>query len=102
VIKLRRTERGRGKPANATMATLFRHVGPTPPAAWLPGTTLTRTKLTMPIPASQSGDTLWISAFWQNARGESGPTSRPISVMLPATLARPSEGEEVSPLQIAA
>jgi hypothetical protein len=102
VVKLRRVAEGRGKPENAKMATVFRHVGPTPPEAWLPGMTVTKTTLSFPIPASQSGETLWICAFWQNATGASGPTSRPVSVSLPATQARPIEQEQATPMRIAA
>jgi hypothetical protein len=102
IVKLRRSVQVRGKAENATMASVFFYVEPTAPEAWQPGMTTTRTKIALPIPTSESGDTLWICAFWQHARGASGPTCRPLSINLPKAQVRPVEQQDVAPMRIAA
>lgn len=40
--------------------------------------------VTITFPASSTGDTVYLSAFWWNERGESGPAANPLAINLPA------------------
>ena len=102
--ELRQETSRRGKPADVAGATIFTHVGPTPPTAndWTFAQSITKTSFELTFGPSETGDTVWISAFWQNAKDESGPTSPPTRVELPAGGALPQEADERSPMRIAA
>lgn len=69
----------RGKPTGVQGATILYHVGdtaPTDPALWTFALNASRTTFDVEIPASvESGSTVWLVAFWFNARKESGPAS---------------------------
>ena len=104
-MELRRDARGRGKPKDVAGAVVFTHVGPTAPtssAEWTFAGSTTRTTFDLAFGPSETGDTVWITAFWQNARDVSGPASQPISVRLPAGGAMPQEMEDAEPMKIAA
>ncbi len=102
--ELRQATSRRGKPADVAGATIFTHVGPTAPMAneWTFAISTTKTSFELPFGPSATGDTVWISAFWQNAKDESGPSSHPTSVNLPAGGALPREKEQSTPMRIAA
>jgi hypothetical protein len=69
---------------------------------WTFATSTTKTSFELPFGPSATGDTVWISAFGQNAKDESGPASMPTSVNLPAGGALPREAEQPTPMRIAA
>ncbi|MEM7806680.1 MAG: hypothetical protein AAF561_01045 [Planctomycetota bacterium] len=103
--ELRREARGRGKPADVTGAILFTATGPIAPMGmdgWTFAQSTTKTKFTLTMPPSETETVVWISAFWQNAKDESGPASEPVSVKLASGGALPTENEERSPMRIAA
>ena len=98
-VQLQQEESVRGKPVNVTGATIFTHLGPTAPAAleqWGFSANVTRTRVALPFPPSETGDTAWITAFWRNGKDQAGPACRPISVNLPAGGALPVEMEEAA------
>jgi hypothetical protein len=104
-VKLRLQTDGtrRGKPANAASATVLAYFGVNPPinaGDWKFIANVTRTTLDVPFPPSTTGDTVWITAFWNNDRGEAGFASQPISISLPAGGALPREAEQ--PMKLAA
>lgn len=106
-LTLRQNSNLRAKPAGVADALIFTHVGPTAPGVgsdqWQYAATISRTTMTLTAPPSETGDTLWISAFWTNAKGQSGPASEPVSVNLPAGGSLPQEqGEVQSPMRVAA
>ncbi|MEM1010629.1 MAG: hypothetical protein AAGI46_00245 [Planctomycetota bacterium] len=103
--ELRREARGRGKPADVTGAILFTATGPIAPMGmdgWTFAQSTTKTKFTLTMPPSETETVVWVSAFWQNAKDESGPASEPVSVKLASGGALPAENEERSPMRIAA
>lgn len=80
----------RGRPPGVAGASLFSHVGPTPPAAlsdWRFEGNVTRTTIGIVFDAEvANGATVWIAAFWFNAKTQAGPTSSPISTNVPGGL----------------
>ena len=94
-VQLLQGEGRRGRPTKVDGATVFTHLGPTPPATidgWRYASQATKTRVELPFGPSETGDTAWIAAFWTNAGG-TGPTSRPVSVNLPAQAALPERAE---------
>ena len=95
-VRLHADGNRRGKPARVKGASLFTHVGPTPPAdvdGWRFEGITTRTKVDLDFSAAAGGEaaTVWIAANWFNERGQTGNVCAPVSVNLPAaTGARPS------------
>ena len=77
----------RGRPAGTMGASVFSHVGPTPPAdlsAWQFEGSTGRTTIDVTFPSSvPAGATVWLTAFWFNPRKESGPPCDPVSANLP-------------------
>ncbi|MEM1011763.1 MAG: hypothetical protein AAGI46_06025 [Planctomycetota bacterium] len=110
IVDLLQSASRRSKPNGVTGATIFTHLGPVAPASiaeWNYGEQVTRTRTTVDFPPSPTGDTAWISAFWTNAKGESGPSSAPVSINLPAGGALPQEMSDSddlpeTPMKIAA
>lgn len=103
--ELRRTARGRGKPADVAGAIIFTGTGPIVPTSmsgWTFAQSTTRTTFSVTMPPSETETIVWVSAFWQNARDESGPASQPISVKLASGGALPTEHEQPTPMRIAA
>jgi len=90
-IRLQQDAVRRAKPAQVAGAAVFTYVGPLPPTSVDQWTFLSNT--TRPtfdiIFAPGQAQIVWITAFWQNAKDESGPASAAISVSLPATGALP-------------
>jgi hypothetical protein len=80
----------RGRPPGVAGASVFSHVGPTPPPAlpdWRFEGNITRTKVDVVFDADvASGATVWIAAFWFNTKTQAGPTSSPISTNVPRGL----------------
>ena len=104
-LELRQDGDLRAKPANVADALVFTYVGtsaPTDVNQWNYAMTTGRTNLSMPFPAGAGGNTLWIAAFWTNAKGQSGPSSSPVSVNLPATSAGPEQINQQPTLKMAA
>jgi len=101
IVELQRERSKRGKPTGVAGATVFTHVGPTAPQSigdWKFASNITNTTIEIPFGPSATGDTVWITAFWSNARDESGPATVPISVNLSAGGALPKEVGEVMKL----
>ena len=92
--RLQSGEARRGKPAGVAGATVFTFVGPAAPDAmgdWQFAGQTTRPTFEIPFAPSAVGDTVWVTAFWTNTKGQAGPSSRPISVNLPAGGVLPKE-----------
>ena len=77
----------RGKPAGVNGASVFSHVGATPPADisnWKFEGNTGRTTLDVLFPsATAPGAAVWLTAFWFNSRKQSGPACAPVSTNLP-------------------
>ena len=103
-VELRQSQAKRGKPAKVAGATVFTFTGPEAPESaddWRFAANTTKTTVQIPFGPSATGDTVWITAFWSNARDESGPAATAISVNLPAGTALPGEANE-APMRVAA
>ncbi len=76
----------KGKPQGVQGATIFSYVGATPPAElseWKFEGNTTRTHFEVEfLPAVAAGSQVWLTAFWTNPRGQSGPACVPISAYL--------------------
>src|SRR5690606_34710879 len=73
-VELMQDGESRGKPDGVAGAVVFTHIGPTAPATrddWTYAAGVTRTIVDLPFGPSDTGDTVWISAFWRNAKDES-------------------------------
>ena len=95
-VDLLRADARRGRPAQVDGATVFTHLGPTPPATiegWRYAAQVTKSRVELPFGPSEAGDTAWVVAFWTNTAG-TGPASRPVSVNLPAGGVLPKEAGE--------
>ena len=95
----------RGKPAGVAGAMVFTFVGPVAPATmdqWQFAGNVTRPTVELPFGTSASGDTVHITAYWTNAKGESGPAARVLTINLPAGGAMPAAAAEPKGLKIAA
>lgn len=91
-ISLLQSASRRSKPRGVTGATVFTHTGPVAPddrGQWEFFASTSRTTLEIPFGASGTGDTVWITAFWHNAKDQSGPAATPVSVDLPRSAAAP-------------
>jgi hypothetical protein len=76
----------RRKPEGVKGATVFYHVGATPPAElseWTFHENVTRTTLDVNLPPSIApGSQVWFTAFWFNPRAQSGPAATPVSTFM--------------------
>lgn len=76
----------RGKLPGTTGANVFSFVGPEAPSdprAYHYEGTVTRTIGRLQVPNTvASGATIWLSACWVNARGQTGPACTPVSVTI--------------------
>lgn len=82
----------RGKPKDVVGLTLFSCVSATQPTEMSQfkfegNTTLTTIDVGFP-PSVAAGATVWFTAFWRNARDESGPAAQPISTTLAGGLSQ--------------
>ena len=72
----------RARPRGAASTTVLSHVGSVPPAsiaAWAYQASVSRRSVTLPFDAAlPPGTCVWVTAFYQNARGEAGPASTPV------------------------
>ena len=96
-VELRQNTSKRGKPAKVAGATVFTATGTAAPEgneAWSFATNTTKTTFDIPFGPSSTGDTVWITAFWNNAKDQSGPAASAVSVNLPAGGVMPSEVKE--------
>lgn len=79
--------------------------GPSAPATadgWQLLTSTTKVTVTATFPSSlPAGTTIWLAAFWTNAKGHSGPACIPVSANLPGGASQVVMGE-LSPMKIAA
>jgi hypothetical protein len=57
--------------------------------------------VTIPFQPSSVGDTVYLSAFWWNERGESGPAATPVAINLPAGGVVMTEADETPILKAA-
>src|SRR3954451_9516140 len=77
----------RGKPVGVLGASLFSHVGATPPtdlADWKFEGNTGRTKFDVTFPSDTApGAMVWLTAFWFNPRKQSGPACPPVCTNLP-------------------
>jgi len=86
-IEICQNEQKRGKPARTESATILTATGPTCPMSMDGFTYLTvtgKSTLTIPFPPSETGDTVWITAFWTNTAKVAGPAAMPMKVNLAA------------------
>jgi hypothetical protein len=60
---------------------------------WSYAATISKTTTEITFDPSDTGDTAWVAAFWTNAKGQSGPSSVPVRINLPAGGAQPAESE---------
>jgi hypothetical protein len=86
-LKLRdATSTRQGKPADASGASVFSFIGPTPPAKlsdWTFEKNTGRTGVELDFdPALAPGTRVWVTAFWFNPRQEPGPTAWPVDGLI--------------------
>jgi hypothetical protein len=96
-LKLRQDGERRAKPVNVQNALVFTYTGQAAPQdtnLWTFVMTTTDTTVQIPFPPSETGDTVWITAMWVNAKSETGPAATPVSVNLPAGGVLPAEAGE--------
>ena len=96
-VELRRDGALRGKPALVKTAALFTHRGeaaPTAQGGWQFAMNTGSTSATLAFPGGEATETFWITAFWMNAKGQSGPAAEPQKVMLLPGGFLPSEMRE--------
>lgn len=81
-----KTSTRRGKPDGVSGASVFSHIGPTPPAQmsdWKFLGNTSRTKVTATFDAELApGTQVFFTAFWFNNRKQSGPAADPVSCYL--------------------
>ena len=86
----------RAKPEGVRGATVFTYIGASTPAElsdWKFEGNVTRTLVDLDMPATvPSGSKVWITAFWFNTKGQSGPATPPIYTYLGGGL---SQGEQL-------
>lgn len=85
-VSIKRQDGKRGRPAKVASATI---VALLPDGSFQFLANTTRTTETITFPSSAVGDAVTITAFWTNAKDESGPAATPLTVNLPAGEAMP-------------
>jgi hypothetical protein len=104
-IRLRQDADKRAKPTAVQNALVFSYIGAVAPMEtnlWTFVATTTASTLEIPFGPSATGDTVWITAMWVNAKSETGPAAKEISVNLPAGGVLPVTEEKTSPVRRAA
>jgi hypothetical protein len=85
-IKLHDGTGARGKPAGVAGATVFSYVGANPPteaSGWKFEGNIARTTVDVDFPSNLApGTTVYLTAFWYNAKGQSGPGCAPVSTTI--------------------
>ena len=92
-FRLRTPGRLRARPAGASGASVFVHLGPEAPAdaaGWAFEALVTKSTFSLSFENRLASDAVWITCFWYTERGGAGKASRPICVRLPAAVALPS------------
>jgi hypothetical protein len=85
LVQLGAVESKLGKAPNAIGATIFVYFGTTPPPMgeqWSFLENTTKRSTTIDLGPATGIETVWVTAFWYNATGESGPTSEPRSIQV--------------------
>ena len=103
--RLRQDGERRAKPAGVQNALVFSYTGENPPQdtnLWTFVMTTTKTTIQIPFGPSETGDKVWITAMWVNAKSETGAAAIPVSVNLPAGGTLPQMAEKKSPMRRAA
>ncbi|MGN6506329.1 MAG: hypothetical protein ACTHM6_12280 [Tepidisphaeraceae bacterium] len=105
-IEIMKAQGSRGKPARVESATIMIATGDTCPMS-MDGfsyyTTTGDTKVTLSFPPSDTGTTVWVTAFWTNTAKVSGPSCTPIPVQLPAGgNYQPVNTQKPAPMRVAA
>ncbi|MGN6725531.1 MAG: hypothetical protein ACTHLZ_06410 [Tepidisphaeraceae bacterium] len=105
-IEIMKARGSRGKPARVESATIMIATGDTCPMS-MDGfsyyTTTGDTKVTLSFPPSDTGTTVWVTAFWTNTAKVSGPSCTPIPVQLPAGgNYQPVNTQKPAPMRVAA
>lgn len=76
----------RARPAGVTGTTIFSYVGATPPAditAWVFQGSSSKTIVDIAFDNTvAAGSIVWLTAFWYNGKGQSGPACAPVSTYL--------------------
>jgi hypothetical protein len=76
----------RARPAGVTGCTVFSYVGTTPPAdmtAWNFEGNTSKTVVDVLFPSTVAGGSaVWLTAFWYNGKGQSGPACAPVTTYL--------------------
>jgi len=93
-MALRRADGKRGRPPKVAGATIFTFTGEDAPSVddtWQFMTATSKTTVQLAFGPSAKGDTVFITAFWTNAKNESGLAAHAVSVNLPAGGLLPSE-----------
>lgn len=76
----------RAKPPGVKGATIFSHVGPTPPAdiaAWKFEGSTTKSTFNVVFPSdTPAGAVIWLTALWFNNKSQNGPACEPVSTYL--------------------
>lgn len=84
-LELRQAVDKRSKPPAVAGATILSSTtGAMTAESWQFKANTTKTKITIPFPPSETGDTVYVTAFWTNAKDQSGPAADPIAINLPA------------------
>lgn len=92
-IELCQSANKRGRPPQTAAATVVAYIGDELPQSFLEWKFMLNTSKTtveLDFGASETAQTVWISAFWTNSRSQSGPAALPISIHLPASGAMPT------------
>jgi hypothetical protein len=103
-IELRQNASKRGKPVDVAGATIFTATGAAAPVSgedWKFLANTGKTVVEIPFAPSATGDTVHVTAFWNNAKDESGPAANVVSINLPAGGVLPSEAGETPALKAA-
>jgi hypothetical protein len=102
LLKADKSDKRRGKPADADGAALFSYVGATPPQdinAWENRGYSGQTRWEIDFASAPAGAQVWLTAFWYNARG-AGPGATPVTTYVAG--ANMSKGTMRSGMKIAA
>jgi hypothetical protein len=76
----------RARPAGVTGATMFSFAGAVPPSdvtLWTFQGSTSKTVIDIPFPTTTAaGSQVWVTAFWYNGKGQSGPAGTPVTTYL--------------------
>jgi hypothetical protein len=104
-VELLQSANKRGRPARVVGAMIFQFTGSAPPfdnSMWKFVTITGETRLDIPFPPSETGNTVWVTACWVNSRKATGPSATPVSINLPAGGGLPTVAAEEPSVRLAA